>query len=587
MPKERPLLTVPTDVLRNLRYRKHLLNAAVGDERLQQEIFSRCARDPVFFFNVALWTYSPKDYPAVPHRPFILWPYQERGLKTVLKFLGKKDLLGEKTRDMGFTWFVLATFLHQWMFVPSQTFLLGSRKEELVDKAGDTKTLFWKLDYMLKHLPPWMLPNFTRQKLHLGNNINDSVIDGESTNEDFARGDRRVAIFMDEAAAMPNGHQVLSAAQYATSCCILGSTHKGNAGMFIEQRDLIKADEPERILRWHWTEHPLKNVGMYIGQDGRARSIWYDIQCKRTPSRKQIAEEIDIEPAAAGGQFFDPDVLNKLLDEMPLQPSFVGELRFTSTELNPTWMNLSGGRLEVWCPLSGEGTPPLGKYVLGVDVSAGTASSESSNSVAVVYEAMTGEKVAQFVSNAIYPERFADYCVALSKWFHGAYLAWDGAGPGKQFAKQVVREIGYTYVFYRTDDDSVSSKKTRKPGWYHQGRSRRDLLGHYQEALVSGKLQNRSRKALLECSEFIYDGDDVVHVKAKHAQEESIKGQNHGDCVISDAIAWRAMQDVRPKETKTELAGRERRPIGPPPRGSLAERMEIHKTNGAKRSKFL
>jgi len=44
---------------------------------------------------------------------------------------------------------------------------LVSRVEDLVDKTDDPKSLFWKIDFIHKHLPKWLMPDFERQKMHL------------------------------------------------------------------------------------------------------------------------------------------------------------------------------------------------------------------------------------------------------------------------------------------------------------------------------------------------------------------------------------------------------------------------------------
>jgi hypothetical protein len=40
----------------------------------------------------------------------------------------------------------------------------------------------WKLDHLIKWCPKWLLPTFTRTKMHLTNLETGSSIDGESTN---------------------------------------------------------------------------------------------------------------------------------------------------------------------------------------------------------------------------------------------------------------------------------------------------------------------------------------------------------------------------------------------------------------------
>ncbi|MFI7879908.1 terminase, partial [Acinetobacter baumannii] len=65
-----------------------------------------------------------------------------------------------------------------------------SRNEDYVDKKGDPKALFWKLDYMIKKDPEWLQPKINRTKLHIENMDNGSTIEGESTTQRAGRGGR-------------------------------------------------------------------------------------------------------------------------------------------------------------------------------------------------------------------------------------------------------------------------------------------------------------------------------------------------------------------------------------------------------------
>ena len=379
------------------------------------------------------YTYAPKDHPDLPTRPFILWEFQERALRQINAAIGSHDILIEKSRDLGASWLTLTAIFYRWMFFPRQSFLLGSRKEELVDKSGSPASLYWKLDFLMEHLPGWMAPRHTRIQRHLFNHENGSTIDGESTNDDFARGDRRNAILLDEFAAVTeNGHKILAASRDATNCRIFNSTPQGASGAYYDTYMKLKSHNPERILRLHWSLHPLKNKGLYTtvdnkpnGQlakldknfrypadyrfilDGKLRSPWYDEQCLRAANAQEIAQELDVDYAASGWQFFSTDVLNKLVAEMAREPTYRGELSFESKGREPQFTAEALGRLKVWCQLDGMGRPTPAEYVIGMDVATGKGGEMSSNSVASIGHRLTGQKVAQFTGNTIEPQEFA------------------------------------------------------------------------------------------------------------------------------------------------------------------------------------
>ena len=90
-----------------------------------------CKRDPLFWLNAFVWTYDPRKKRSIV--PFTAYPFQGGSLVDIIH--ADEDLLIEKSRDMGATWICSMAFLHEWMFGSYKTFLMVSRKEDLVDKA--------------------------------------------------------------------------------------------------------------------------------------------------------------------------------------------------------------------------------------------------------------------------------------------------------------------------------------------------------------------------------------------------------------------------------------------------------------------
>lgn len=595
------MLTAPKEPLANARYRRELLAAAAANVPLQHDIWLRCARDYVWFVDTFGWTYAIKEHADCPHRPFVLWEFQEDAARSLLGSIGKKDRLIEKSRDMGATWVCLSVFLWRWMFRKGQAFLIGSRKQDYVDAPGDPTCLFWKMDYFLEKLPGWLRPNMTRTAMHLENLDSKCTIDGESTNDDFARGGRYVSIMLDEFPAVDNGHDILAATRDATNNRIFNGTPQGAAGAYYDTRVKMEISNPDQILRMHWSVHPVKSRGLYttqdgldggkleirdVGyafpagfhfiQDGKLRSPWYDDECARAASPQEIAQELDIDYAASGWQFFEAKLLKSLAEKYVRKPLHVGELSFNPDGTRPSWLSQPGARLQLWISPDELGKIPRGReFVIGCDVATGKGGEKSSNSVASVVDRVTGEKVAQFHTNQLSPPEFTTYVLALCHWFNDAFLIWEENGPGGEFTKQV-RDLKYSHVFYReTDELWVTRKKTAKPGWYSSKESKRVLLSDYAKALISGAFVNRCEAALKECGEYVHQPNGTIeHSRAKSTIDPTASGENHGDMVIADALANRGRTDMPSLAKEVEQTA--------PPGSYLERRLEAQKARNRK-----
>ena len=567
-------MIAPKNLRQNVLFRKRILDACNKPDgiELRRDVISRCASDIVFFFDAFCWTYAVKDSADSPDVPFVLYPFQEGVVKRLAESFGNHPLLIEKSRDLGATWLTTTAILWRWLFKPSQSFLIASRKQEFVDKSGDPKTLFWKLDYCLAMLPGWMRPSpnlILRNNLHIGNQQNGSVIDGESTNSDLGRGDRRTAILLDEFAAVDTGAEVLAATRDATRCRLFVSTPQGSAGAFYEMRQTMLKHNPEYVLRLHWSEHPLKNVGLYQAtdagiqffdnfkfphgyefvRDGKLRSVWYDEQCKQATSEVEIAAELDISFENSGGPIIRHEILQALLKRAK-PPLLHGDLSYDDAGRSPKWTPKEGGdiksRLLLWIPLSARNEPPESKYVIAADVAMGTGSSHSSSSVLSVVDEKTKMKVARFKSNSIYPQHLGIYAVALARWFHDAKLNWEAnAGCGGTFGQVVTRDLRYRNVWMKDSSEfSMDRKKTSTPGWWSGKDQKRMLFAEYVRALADGKFYNPSEEGLNELREYVYTIENTVeHDKSRRSRVLGETGSDHGDECVSDAIAWKTVSD--------------------------------------------
>lgn len=557
---------VPKDPLENLEYRRRLCQAALTDDGLRRDIWMMCARDPLYWINAFVWTLDPRRTPS--ELPFITYEFQDDAIRTMVESIatGGQDLVIEKSRDMGASWCCLMVFAWFWQFRDLCTFLLVSRKESLVDERGNPDCLMAKLDFIHERLPKWLRPDVERKLLHLGNRVTGSTIDGESTTGDVGRGGRRTAILLDEFAAVNNndGYQVLSSSRDVTHTRIFNSTPKGtnNAHYKVIQSGCTK-------LRFHWSQHPEKAAGMYTTEDkklkildqrfpvdyepildGKLRSPWYDLQCRRSPTSWEIAQELDIDYLGSNFQYFDSARIEELKKEYSRRPFLTGELDFATDSIEPKeFMPNPKGRLKLWVHPDAAGKLPEDRtYVLGADISLGTG---ASNSSIIIGDVKTNEMVGELTATNISPTAFAKYGVALAKWFNNALMIWEGNGPGMTFGNTVI-ETGYRNIHYRREERSITKKQSTIPGWWSGKESRASLIADFRQGIDSGDFIVRSEDVLEECHSYIVDDTGaIVHSGASDRSDPTGARENHGDRVIAAALTWMRMKSKR-TEKKTE-----------------------------------
>lgn len=564
-----------------------------------------CARDPCFFVNTFGWTRRSGGDPRFREQPFILYDAQEAYLCELLAASGivegvaPHDVLVTKSRQVGVSWTTALAHLWGWLFTAQALYLWGSRSEPYVDKPGEPKSLFWKLVYALDHLPGWLKPAYERTHLRLENLDNGSAITGESANKEFGRGGEFTQLFLDEFAACENGQTVLAATADAGPRLFV-STPKGTGTAFYRQKEHMLRTGEGSVVNIKWWDVPSKARGLYESDregnvtvldrgytfpedyrfiaDGRRRSVWYDAEERRRSSRLEMAQEVDAEDLASGGQFFDADVLQRI-EQGDVRPPLVrGELDFNPQTGEPAGFHkCSDGRLLLWVPLE-EGAhkrtgqrmllPPQDTtYVLGSDVAAGTS---ASNSTCSLVDTATGDKVGEFSSPNIMPHDFAGFACALARWAGGrggeAFHVWDAGGPGAIFGKVVV-EFGCRHVYYHRNQESLGAKPTDRPGFWMATRPKRMAFGLYRAALARGDFIQHSQFAVQEAREYVtLPGDRVAYAPSLAAEDPTGANENHGDRVCADVCAYLGMQEMgrpdRPEEEPeiphNSFAGRRR-----------------------------
>lgn len=594
---ETPILSklgpVPKDPLANIRYRKRLHYLCEVDPEFRREVWIRCSRDFVFWCDGFVWTLATKLNRKFPRMPFVLFDVQERAARSIIRAIGLEDRLVEKSRDMGATWLIIAIFVWLFLFRADQSFLIGSRKQELVDKQGDPKSLFHKILFIIEHLPEWMRP-FPESKMgdyrkqnHIENPKNGSVIDGESTNENFGAGDRRTAVLLDEFALVDIGYRILAAIGDVSDCVIYNSTPLTASGAYYDVLQKLLLKHPDWVLRLHWTDHPYKRRGLYRSDskgnlellddpavypkgydfvlDGKTRSFAYDARDRRSPNPQIMAQQWDIDYLKSGWQFFDAVKLEELLkNQLIVRPPLVrGEIT-----LNPDWRSPKfvgqhrSGRLMLWTPLPLSGKWAFDDIGIACDIASGSGGDHSSNSSASIVRRSTGEKIGEWTDNLTPPNEFARTVLAIATWFNDAMISWERNGPnGAQFGK-VIKDSGYTNLYRQKKEARFDYVENKEPGWWTSPENKASLLGTYAEALWAGLFSNHSEEALKECGHYVQNGNSIEHSRAlaNNSVDPTAAGDSHGDRVIADSLAYRMVEEYT-KATRQVAEKREVIPV--------------------------
>ncbi len=608
-------ITIPKDVHRNTLYRT-LVNARCAMKypnfiRNRAVEWQRCRDSFLYFLNVYGWTFvlieHTEDRGRIPakrtHQPFISFPLQDTTAETLIASTGHygdatESVCIDKSREMGATW--LSLFIMVWflIFHSDRTIMICADREESVDYKGtktspspaaamtaDKDALMGKLDYILGHLPSWMLPPIYRSHMNIVNAANGSRITGSTTREDMARGGRRFLIFVDEAASIRFLKQIDISTSDSTPCRWFNSTPKG-AHYFTQLRSSGKL----KVVVMGWWDDPRKGHDKSTGEKGRFLTIdpdkneqvidgwWRQAEKKRRTTLQDLAENVDIDHLGAGRVVFDLGVLNRHLATWCAPPLYrtLVDYRYEGGTLDAHLRkgNLSAVRfrdapmgtddqavLRLWCELEWDDDnkiyrpPQRQTYAIACDPSPGQG---AANTVIAARNLNTGHKVAEFVSGRMGPDDAARLMVALGMWFGGptgwAYLIWEANGVGGRVGDVLSRRLAYPWLHENAVQGRrfLEAGEDEKIGWVNNPQSKSDAIFAYSAALSTGAFINPSEPAIQEAMRYVRYENKQIGPGELEFETPDAKA-THGDRVIADMLLEMAAnfaQSTQPKRTK-------------------------------------
>lgn len=293
----------------NIAYRYKLMCKLQGNDRLKLIVNDLCKESILFWINSFCATYNPRKTPSTI--PFITYEYEDKLILDIVDAIrNQKDLLIDKSRDMGVTWCVLIVFTWFWQFHgEGYDFLCGSRKEQYIDGIGNMDTLMEKIRFLIRNQPKWMRPvgfDWKRDSnyMKIVNPETKATITGEATNANFSRSGRRRAIFFDEFAFWETDAEAWRASADSTNCRLVVSTPCGFNNQFAK----LRHSGSIAVRSLHWRLHPEKD------------QAWYENECRRRNNDAvEIAQELDINyEGSEEGVLFEFSEMKKAVHNQPL-----------------------------------------------------------------------------------------------------------------------------------------------------------------------------------------------------------------------------------------------------------------------------
>lgn len=578
---------VPRDPIENMEWRIKCRERALVDKRFRDGLWQACMEDVCFFMAFACWGYDPRAKKGEMIAPFIPFPHQAtvfEALDEAFERASEKqetiDVLVDKSRAQGGTFGYLWVDLRRWL--RDRMFSAGyvTRNQDLVDSKTDSNTVLWKVQFALDMLPVWMVPKYERNLTQhtFENQDNGALLRGYAAGQDVAAGGRATVFTVDEAGAKDfvaagKDYAVMEALHDVTNYLRLVSARYIDSGVFHEACEAGGGDEGGIHLILDWKDHPVHGKNSYIVQNGKpvarkpddqpavdqyhaehkdlgvrlerrgykfegvVRSPWYDMRClRKTANPRLIASQLDRNPRGAVGKCFPTDLLDRMKRECCKQPVWQGQPVFDSETLKLTGLiPREDGPLKLWFKPGLDSTPPLGPFTAGCDIASGGVSDFATNSTMSALDDRTGEQVLEYAVKGLEPRPFARRVVGLCIWLRNALLGWEDSGVSGGFAKEIMEVIYYGNVFFRDVTQLGSQKKSRKPGWPCRDADKADMFEQMALAMDAGKFIPRSEAMIVECGEYEWDGDKIVHVPTRN---HGVTGKNHADRAVSAGGCW-------------------------------------------------
>lgn len=458
------------------------------DEEKSEE-FEKCAISFQYWAENYVWITHPKRGLI----RFLLYPYQVRCIHDYDKF---KHNIIRKFRQGGLTTLTVIWSLWRCIFKNDQKIMVLSKSDREAKGAGKIVT------NVQKYLPSWMKPDVELDNQHekVFRDTNSSV---EFWTCEAARSKSLTYLIIDEAAFIKNMDEHWKS-MYPTlatgGSCIVISTVNGLGNWYEEWYHAAAAGKNEfHVIELEYTENPEYNNEQWVKE------------MRANLGDKGWRQEVLGDFLGSGETYINGETVTRLAKSTGRTPPI--------KKLFPEWENDDTGAHEDWKMLNpkyNKGAlwlweePEKGvEYILTADCSEGVGET-GDNSAFHIIRIDRMEQVAEFYSNSIPANDYAQLIFNVGRWYNTALVVVENAEQGSAVINKLEHWLGYDNLYYETrkhaESAGVMMTRTNRPVYMEQ----------LQAALHNDLVKIRSSRLVRELKTFVVINRKPQAQKGKH-----------------------------------------------------------------------
>lgn len=468
------------------------LNSFPADKQIEEVI--KCAKSFFYFCH----RYVKILHPKFGTIPFMLYKYQRRVIR---EFENKRFNMISKFRQGGLSTVAVLWGLWKCMFQKDQQIYFLSKTDREALAAGDIARR------AMDNFPYWIYDAANADITKHEKSFNDVGSKICFYTPEAARGKSATYIMIDEAAFIEkmDEHWKAMYPVIATGGHIeIISTVNGLGNWYEETYHEAQAGRNFfNIIELDYWEHPVY-----------ANPEWAEAM-RANLGEKGWQQEVLRDFLGSGDTYISSNIISQydkvVRSLMPLRTAFS---KWTNeSQQKQEW---DDGALWIWKePMVGH------EYIIGVDCAEGVGK-DGDNSCFEIIDATSLEQVAEFYSNLVPPNVFAQIINQIGIYYNTATVAIENNAIGGAVINSLGNDLGYEAIYYE------SRKSSTRLGIKVGPSNRPVFLESMQSRLMNGSVRLNSQRLVSELKTFIYS--------PQKKRAEAIKGK-HDDAIMALCFA--------------------------------------------------